>query len=179
MDFETEKVEMERTNEEKNNGNKNNEIEALEALLFISGRWLSEAEIVRISGINPITLREAIEVLRKKCNGGIILKEIEQDGMKYYKMDVKDEYKHYAHKLAIKKTEFTKAEQETLALIAYKQPIKQSVVVKIRGNKAYDHIKKFIAYELVNAKKSGHTYLLSVTNKFYDYFDIKKNKNLS
>jgi segregation and condensation protein B len=153
---------------------KKDKAEAIEALLFIAGRWLSEAEIVRIALIDPLSLREKIEELKKKYDGAIVLREMEKDGMAHYKMDVKDEYKHFASLLAIKKTEFTKAEQETLALIAYKQPIKQSVIIKIRGNKAYDHIKKFIAHGLINAKKSGHTYLLSLTNKFYEYFDVKK-----
>lgn len=152
-------------------------MERVEALLFIAGKWLSEADIVRITGINPISLREIMEKLKKKYSenfSAILIKEIEKDGLKHWKMDVKDKYKHYANKLAIGKSEFSKAESETLALIAYKQPIKQSVVVKIRGNKAYEHIKKFIDYGLINAKKSGHTYILTITNKFYEYFDLKK-----
>jgi len=148
-------------------------MERIEALLFISGRWISEAEIVRITGIDPLSLREKIEELKKKYVGGVIIKEMEVEGIKYYKMDVIDKYKNYGNLLLLKKTEFTKAEQKTLALIAYKQPIKQSVVVKIRGNKAYEHIKKFIAYGLVNAKKTGHTYTLTLTEKFYEYFDLK------
>lgn len=154
-------------------------MERVEALLFIAGRWLSEADIVRIIGIDPISLREIMEKLKQKYNSSIIIREIEKDGIKYWKMDVKDEYKIYANKLAIDKTEFTKAEQATLALIAYKQPIKQSVVIKIRGNKAYEHIKKFIAYGLVNAKKSGHTYILTTTEKFDEYFDLKKKNETS
>jgi segregation and condensation protein B len=152
-------------------------MERIEALLFISGKWMSEVEIIRIIGIDPISLREKIEELKKKYVGGIIIREKEIDGIKYYKMDVKEEYKNYANFLSIKKTEFTKAEQETLALIAYKQPIKQSIIVKIRGNKAYNHIKKLLDYGLINAKKYGHTYLLSLTEKFFEYFDLKKSKN--
>ena len=152
-------------------------MERVEALLFIAGKWLSEVDIVRITGIDPISLKEKIEKLKQKYNGinsSIIIREMEKDGIKHWRMDVKEEYKHYANKLAIGKSEFSKAEAETLALIAYKQPIKQSVIVKIRGNKAYEHIKKFIAYGLVNAKKYGHTYMLSLTDKFYEYFDLKK-----
>lgn len=149
-------------------------MERVEALLFIAGRWLSEADIVRIIGIDPLSLREIMEKLKQKYNSSIIIREIEKDGMKYWKMDVKDEYKQYANKLAINKSEFTKAESATLALIAYKQPVKQSVIVKIRGNKAYEHIKKFIAYGLINAKPYGRTAILSVTQKFYEYFEIKR-----
>ncbi|MEM2707511.1 MAG: SMC-Scp complex subunit ScpB [Candidatus Pacearchaeota archaeon] len=152
----------------------NEKLKKIEAILFISGSYISEADIVRIVGIDPLSLNEAIKELKERYKDSAIeLSEIEIDGIKYYKMSVKDEYKDLALKFATKQ-EFSKSEQATLALIAYKQPIKQSVVIKIRGNKAYEHIKKFIAYGLVNVKKSGHTYILTTTEKFNEYFDIKK-----
>jgi segregation and condensation protein B len=64
-----------------------------------------------------------------------------------------------------------------LAIIAYKQPIKQSVIVKIRGNKAYDHVKKFIELNLVKKKKVGHTNELSLSDEFYDYFNLQDSKD--
>ena len=89
-------------------------------------------------------------------------------------MDVKPEYSHIINKLATGSAEFSKAEQETLAIIAYKQPIKQSVIIKIRGNKAYDHIKKFIDLNLIKKKKIGHTNELSLSDEFYDYFNVNE-----
>ena len=87
-------------------------------------------------------------------------------------MDVKPEYQDIINKIATGSAEFVKSEQETLAIIAYKQPIKQSVIIKIRGNKAYDHIKKFADLGLIKKKKVGHTYELSLSDDFYDYFNI-------
>jgi segregation and condensation protein B len=89
-------------------------------------------------------------------------------------MDVSEKYHYMINKLATGTAEFTKAEQETLAVIAYKQPIKQSVLIKIRGNKAYEHIKKFIEIGLVQAKKFGHTQDLSLSEDFFDYFNIQQ-----
>ena len=77
------------------------------------------------------------------------------------------------NKLATGSSEFTKAEQETLAVIAYKQPVKQSIIIKIRGNKAYDHIKNFISIGLVHAKKIGHTKELKLSDDFFDYFHLQ------
>jgi len=71
----------------------------------------------------------------------------------------------------------SKAEQETLAIIAFKQPIKQSVMIKIRGNKAYDHVKKFSDLGLIKKKKMGHTSELSLRDDFYDYFGVKDSNN--
>ena len=60
----------------------------------------------------------------------------------------------------------------TLAIIAYKQPIKQSVLVEIRGNKSYDHVKELEERGLINAEKFSRTKLLTTTRGFADYFGI-------
>ena len=93
-------------------------------------------------------------------------------------MDVKNEYYDIVNKLATGSNEFSKSEQETLAIIAYKQPIKQSVLIKIRSNKAYDHIKRFFELGLIKKKRIGRTYELSLSDEFYDYFNIQEGKNL-
>jgi chromosome segregation and condensation protein ScpB len=66
-----------------------------------------------------------------------------------------------------------------LGLIAVKHPVKQSIVVKIIGNKAYDYIKLLAEKGFVKAKKAGNTKLLEITPKFESYFgknieEIKK-----
>ncbi|MEM4702885.1 MAG: SMC-Scp complex subunit ScpB [Candidatus Pacearchaeota archaeon] len=156
-------------------------IKRLEATMFLAARFMSVEELVRVTGINPIMLKELLEKLEKKYkeeNSSIhIIKQTfseENKVQEYYKMDVKPEFHSFVNKLVSGDAEFTKAEQETLAIIAYKQPIKQSVVVKIRGNKAYDHVKHFIIAGLVHGKKLGRTQELTLTEKFYDYFNLDK-----
>jgi len=113
----------------------------VEAALFIAGRYLSIQELVSLTDVNPILLKKILEDLSDKySNSGIEL--VQQNNM--WKMDVAQEYVGMVNRLATGSSEFSRAEQETLAIIAYKQPIKQSVIIKIRGNKAYDHIKKFV-----------------------------------
>lgn len=150
----------------------------LEAALFISGSFMSLADLVRFTDINPIMLKELVDKLKEKLEREGALHIISQGGGNEikHKMDVKEKYHKLVSRLASGSTEFTKAEQETLAIIAYKQPVKQSLVVKIRGNKAYDHIKHFIEAGLLRAKKLGHTYELQLTDKFYDYFGIARKK---
>ena len=92
-------------------------------------------------------------------------------------MDVSEKYHYLINRLATGNSEFTKAEQETLAIIAYKQPIKQSVVIRIRGNKSYDHIKKFRNLGLVATKQVGHTLELSLSEEFYEYFNVTQPDN--
>ncbi|GIU68318.1 MAG: SMC-Scp complex subunit ScpB [Candidatus Pacearchaeota archaeon] len=154
-------------------------IKKVEAILFISARYLNLRELVNYSDLNPIIIKEIMEILKKKYNNEnsaieIIEKTIENT--KTWKMDVKQEFYYLVNRLASGSEEFSKAEKETLAIIAYKQPVKQSVVVKIRGNKAYDHIKKFYELGLINKKKLGRTQELTLSEEFYNYFNIKEDK---
>ncbi|MFC1774850.1 SMC-Scp complex subunit ScpB [Nanoarchaeota archaeon] len=59
-----------------------------------------------------------------------------------------------------------------LAVIAYKSPILQSDVIKIRTNKAYDHLKLLEDQSFITREKHGRTKLIKITQKFYDYFEI-------
>ncbi len=142
-----------------------------EAALFMAGRFLSVAELVALTDINPVLLRKTLADLQEQYKDkGIVI--VEQNDK--WKMDVASEFAGIVNRLATGDSEFSKAEQETLAIIAYKQKIKQSVVVKIRGNKAYEHIKKFVEMGLVNKKKAGHTSELSLSDKFHDYFKVSE-----
>ncbi len=143
----------------------------LEAVLFIAGRFLSIQELVSFTEINPIILRKLLSDLEDKYEDSAI-EVIEKDGK--WKMDVSSEFSWLVNRLAGGSAEFSKAEQETLAIIAYKQPIKQSVLIKIRGNKAYDHVKNFVSTGLVNRKRAGRTADLTLSEDFYDYFQVSK-----
>jgi segregation and condensation protein B len=146
----------------------------VEAALFIAGRFLSIQELIILTDINQIMIKEILSNLSKKYSKGVI-RIVERNNS--YKMDLEQKYHFLINKLATGSAEFTKAEQETLAIIAYKQPIKQSVIIKIRGNKSYDHIKKFKNLGLVIAKPTGHTLDLSLSEEFYEYFNIHKKDN--
>ncbi len=151
-------------------------IRLIESILFISGRFLSMQELMNLSELNSLMITECLNKLKDKHNGeDSSLEIIEKDNL--WKMDVRPEYHYLINKLAGGAQEFTKAEQSTLAIIAYKQPIKQSVIIKIRGNKAYDHIHKFIKLGLLKAKKDGHTNLLTLSDEFYDYFNVAAGSN--
>lgn len=151
-------------------------LKKIEAMLFLASRYLSVEEIVRFTSINPLTIKELLAVLEdeyKSRNSSISIIKRNFEGIEMWKMDVNPEFHSLINKIATGKTEFTKSEQETLAVIAYKQPVKQSVIVKIRGNKSYDNIKNLINSRLVRAKKCGRTLELSLTDEFYNYFNLK------
>lgn len=166
-----------KTTNEMDEAREKSDLKRLEAIFFISGRFLNMQELISLTDLNPIILRELIEKLQEKYEDADSAIEVtEKNG--FWKMSVKPEYSHMINKLATGQSEFSKAEQETLAIIAYKQPIKQSVIIKIRGNKAYDHIKRFSELDLIKKKKVGHTNELSLADDFYDYFNVESNSNI-
>jgi len=165
-----------KTIEEIDESREKEDLKKLEAVFFVSGRFLNMQELISLSDLNPIIIRELIEKLQEKYDTQeSAIEIIEKNEM--WKMDVRQEYSSIVNKLATGSSEFSKAEQETLAIIAFKQPIKQSVIIKIRGNKAYDHIKKFFDLGLIRKKKIGHTYDLNLSEEFYDYFNVVNQDN--
>ncbi len=155
------------------------DLKKLEAILFVSARFLDMKGLVSLSDLNPSKIRELIEKLKKRYGASdsviqIVQKQGEEGEM--WKMDILREYAYLVNRLASGSSEFSVAEKETLAIVAYKQPIKQSVIVKIRGNKAYDHVKKFAELGLVKKKKMGRTWELTLSDEFYDYFNVSEKK---
>src|SRR3989338_863486 len=161
------------TIEEIDSAKQRENLKKLEAIFFVSGKFLTMPELISFTDLNPIILRDLIDRLKDKYSKeDSAIEIIEKNSM--WKMDVRQEYLHLINKLAGGRSEFTKAEQETLAIIAFKQPIKQSVIIKIRGNKAYEHTKKFADLELIKKKRTGHTHELNLSDDFYDYFNVSE-----
>jgi len=161
-----------KTIEEIDEAREKEDLKKLEAVFFVSARFLNMQELISLTDLNPIIIQELIEKLQDKYEKQeSSIEVIEKNHM--WKMDVRPQYYNIINKLAGGKSEFSKAEQETLGIIAYKQPIKQSVIIKIRGNKAYDHIKKFCDMGLIKRKKAGHTQDLLLSDDFYDYFTFQ------
>jgi len=149
-----------------------------EAALFMSPEPLTINELAKTMKVESIAVAlKILEDLEKEFNSRDSALEIIKENGKYL-MRVKKEFLPYVSHLAVA-PEFSKAVLRTLGLIAIKQPVKQSLVVQIIGNKAYDYIKELLEKGLIKAKKQGNTKILSTTSKFESYFgkqvdEIKK-----
>jgi segregation and condensation protein B len=86
-----------------------------------------------------------------------------------YQMRVKEDYEDYVSHFA-QNSMFNRGVMKTLAFIAYKQPISQSVVIKYRNNKAYDHLKLLLDEGFIKKEAKGRTFILTTTAKFIEYF---------
>ena len=143
----------------------------VEAILYTTGKFLTLEEVSRMCGLGSIGyVKELMEELKNDYSNRNSSLEIIQQGEKY-KLNIKKEYLYLTESL-LTDTELDRPTQETLAVIAYKNPALQSEIVKIRGNTAYDHIKILKELDFITTEPSGRTRIIKLTNKFYDYFDI-------
>ncbi|MEK6974486.1 MAG: SMC-Scp complex subunit ScpB [Nanoarchaeota archaeon] len=143
----------------------------VEAVLFTTGRSLTMPEISQLAGIGSIGLiKDALISLREDYGKrGTSLELVNENDR--WKLSLRRDYLYLTEKL-LTDAELDRPTQETLAVIAFKQPVLQSDIIKIRGNTAYDHIKLLREEGFVLSDKSGRTRILKLTSKFYDYFDV-------
>jgi len=118
----------------------------------------------------------ALTILEEDCaNRGIELKEVRSG----FRLQVKQEYTEWVSKLWQERpTRYSRALLETLALVAYRQPITRSEVEQVRGVSVSSHIMKTLL-ERNWVKVVGHRDvpgkpgLYATTKEFLDYFNLK------
>ena len=141
----------------------------VEAVLFAAPKGLSIDELCSKTRLNKKTCTKILKELQlERRKGGV---HLAHEGGKWF-FTVRSDLTPTVKDLAVR--EFPKSITETLAVIAYKAPVLQSEVIKIRGNKAYDHVKYLVNKGLVASKREGRTNLLKLTSAFYEYFNMNK-----
>lgn len=143
-----------------------------EALLFASGKKLDEDYIRNIiDAPNKEIMLDSLNELRKDYDKNNRSLMIINNG-ENWKITVREKYIDLVRKI-VSDTELSKSVMETLAIVAWKSPVLQSDVIKIRTNKAYDHIGNLLESGFVTKEKHGRSFILKVTEKFYNYFDVE------
>lgn len=141
----------------------------LEATLFVSDKPLSLERLSKIVGVgNPEKIKKLIEEIKKeleKEDRGIELAETPEG----YELRVKQEYREKVAKLA-PFADLSDGMLRTLAIVAIKQPIKQSTIVKFQGNKTYGYVASLEAKGLIRTEKAGRTKIITTTPEFERYF---------
>ncbi len=153
----------------------------VEAILFAAGRVVTLKELQKLLHLNdPGMIKETMRELKEDYDNNesplMIISEGD-DEISGWKLTVREKMLPLVHKIN-PHTELSKSILETLAVITWKQPIVQSDVIRIRTNKAYDHIAELLRLGFIAKKRFGRSYSISVTQKFLDYFDLKDNKEI-
>ena len=151
-----------------------------EAALFMASQPLTLDELTKtMNAENFAESLKAIEDLIKDYEARDSSIQIIRTQNNRYHMRLKSQYSDKVSHLAVS-TDFSKALLRTLGLIAVKQPVKQSIVIKVIGNKAYSYVAELAARGFITAKKQGSTKILNTAPKFEEYFgkEVEKIKNI-
>ncbi len=146
----------------------------VEAVIFSTGHKMSLDEISKLCRSRREDVLLALQELQKeydeKQSSLMLVEEGEQ-----WKFSVRDHLISIVRKI-VTETELTKSVLETLAVIAFKYPILQSDLIKLRTNKAYDHLNELEAAGYISRQKHSRTNLIKLTDKFFKYFDLTEDK---
>jgi segregation and condensation protein B len=146
----------------------------IEASLYAAGRPLT---IEEISNKLEIPKREVEELVNEVAfeylerSAALIIAQIGEK----YQMQIRPEYTEKVSKFA-KGGAIAERYLRTLTIIALKQPILKSMVIKIRGTGAYEHVKYLLDNGFVDAVKKGRSQELTTTDKYADMFGLPKDK---
>ncbi len=145
----------------------------LEAILFTTTEPLSIEKLVKLMRTSKDRLEQMLTVLREryaKEESGVTLSE-----MGGFRLVVKPEYTEKVSDLT-PHADLSRGLLRVLAVIAYHEPIKQSDIVKVIGNRTYEYVKELEERGLIKVEKKSRTKILSTTPHFEEYFGTKKDQ---
>ena len=140
----------------------------LEATLFGAGRSMSVTELSTALGYDEDEMLDSLYSLRstlKRRRGGAL--QVAEVGDRWA-IEVKPDIASHLPKET--KTEIPPKLLKAAALIAYHQPMPQSRLVELLGQKAYDYVRELAQLGMVDRRKDGNTRRLSTTRRFSETF---------
>jgi segregation and condensation protein B len=165
----------------------------IEALIFASDKPLSTAELTDLVNnamgfledrIAAEQTEAALQAITEKYASEFYSFEVVQSGGGWQFLTKKEFHKTIAQ---LNGDKFLKrlspASLETLAIIAYKQPVTKGEVESIRGVSSDYAVQKLLEKELIviagrNEKLPGHPLVYATSRNFMDYFGINSSEDL-
>lgn len=156
----------------------NNLKEVIKAILFVSGEGVEKSAISQKLQVTEKQLNNAVEQLKQELNNDSGIHLIE------YKNKIQlCSNPNYAELIStvlnpIREKALTKAALETVAIIAYKQPITKLEIEEIRKINSADYAIQVLLdnhmIEIVGRKDAvGKPYMFGTTDEFLKRFDLK------
>ncbi len=155
----------------------------IEALLFVADRPLSLTKIMEIVEINEAAAKNILDELKNEYinqNRGFQLREIAGG----YRLYTHPGYASYIEKLILisDSRKLSQAALETLAIVAYKQPITKNEISSIRGVNVDGVISSLLEKDLIKEtgreKTAGQPILYGTTKLFLEKFGLNNISDL-
>ncbi len=147
-----------------------NDRSIVEAALYSSGKALTLEDLARVTSFDEDTLKAHLRALSREYTKRGSALEVAQIGTKWT-MQIRSEYTDRARVFA--PPEIDRVLLKTAALIAYHQPILQSDLFDMIGERVYEHTKALEDLRLISRKPSGRSLELTTTRYFAEFFGLK------
>lgn len=152
----------------------------LEAFLLASGKPQSLERLFELfeegERPEPPVFKKALELLRKSCDGRAFeLKEVASG----YRLQIREKFSPWVGRLWEERPQrYSRAMLETMALIAYRQPITRGEIEDVRGVAVNSHIvKTLLEREWIRVvgyrEVPGRPAMFATTKGFLDHFNLK------
>ncbi len=149
----------------------------VETLLFLAERPLAVEEIRHASGIDAARIAKALDQLsghHREGISGIVLHEV---GGGWQLRTSPDNAEFARRFLRVKPQRLTRAALETLAIVAYRQPVTRPEIEEIRGVDCGAVVKALLERRLVKIlgkkEEPGRPILYGTTREFLEFFSLK------
>lgn len=156
----------------------------MESLLFSSDKPILIEQLRNVfSDLEPTEIRKTIEELKseyERDNRGIRIVEVAGG----FQMVTAADFSNYLKKFYKQKhtDKFSKPALETLAIVAYKQPVTRLEIESIRGvnvDGVVNHLKDLGIIRISGRKRApGRPFVYSTTREFLEYFGLKSLEEL-
>jgi len=157
----------------------------VEGLIFAADEPMSINDLFAVftdnAAIEKVQIKEVLDQLKKEYDGrGLELKEVGSG----FRFQVREVHAQWVAKLWQERpARYSRASLETLALIAYRQPITRAEIEDVRGvSVSTNIIKALVEREWVrivgHRDVPGKPALYSTTKTFLDYFNLKSLEDL-
>ena len=151
-------------------------IALVEALIFAAGAPVNSEDLARISNLSAAEVEAGVTALKARYEGSAFGFELVAIAGGY-QFRTKSPYANYVRELkADKPKRLTTAALETLAVIAYRQPVVRSDIEKIRGVDVSPTIKTLLERNLIrivgHQSSVGQPALFGTTDEFLKVFGL-------
>jgi segregation and condensation protein B len=149
----------------------------VETLLFLAERPLTVEEIRLATGLDPARIAKALDQIsgnHREGISGIVLHEVAGGWQLRTSPDNADFARRF---LRVKPQRLTRAALETLAIVAYRQPVTRPEIEDIRGVDCGAVVKALLERRLVKIlgkkEEPGRPILYGTTREFLEFFALK------
>ncbi len=154
-----------------------------EAVLFTMGKSVDLSQLSAAMGVSKDTAEKTVLALQKEYDEEMRGIQIIRLNDRFQMCTRETYYENLIQVMkAPKKQTLTEIQQETLSIVAYKQPVTRLEIEKIRGVKSDHAISKLLEYDLIyevgRLDAPGRPALFATTEEFLRRFGIGSKKDL-